>query len=208
MIPEHRHSGPGSPSVRDVRVFGVLWLVFFVALAWMVHMGGGRGVGGRLVWAGALLGLCVLVALVLGRALPLRRRIAGLAIPLALAAIGLAPRWLTMGGGGVGLDAHTATRRVAAAVAAVGVLGAAAVIARPAVGARVYRGWMAAAEPIGWTISHALLAVVFFFVLTPLGLAMRLFSGDPMRRAYDPDAKTYWLPRRSAPDRRSYFRQF
>ena len=71
-----------------------------------------------------------------------------------------------------------------------------------------YAGWMLAVYPIGWTVSHLMLAVVFFLVITPIGGLMRLLGHDPMRRKFEPGAKSYWEPRpqQSPPER--YFRQF
>jgi hypothetical protein len=199
MTPEHHQVDHPAPSARDIRIFGVMWMAFFVVLAWMVYRG-----PGRLVWAAGFLGLCVLVSLTLNRALPLRRRIAGITIPLTLAVLGMGGRWLTLGG----MAAAEATRLLAGIVVGAGLVGGVVSLARPGAGARMYRAWMAAAEPIGWTISHAILAGAFYLVLTPVGVAMRLVSGDPLRRAYDVEARTYWLPRRPVTDRRSYFRQF
>ena len=72
----------------------------------------------------------------------------------------------------------------------------------------VYIVWMALAFPIGWTVSHVMMLAVFFLVLTPIGLAMRLCGRDPMQRQLEPEAKTYWLPRSRRSDLKSYFRQF
>ena len=72
----------------------------------------------------------------------------------------------------------------------------------------IFVGWMCAAFPIGWTVSYLLLAAIFFLVLTPIGLVMRLFGRDPMMRAFDRPAKTYWVPHNPGGDPRRYFKQF
>lgn len=72
----------------------------------------------------------------------------------------------------------------------------------------VYFVFMVLAFPIGWVVSHVLLALVFYAVFTPVGLAMRLFGRDPMHRRFDADAKTYWVPRQGEKTRNDYFRQF
>ena len=72
----------------------------------------------------------------------------------------------------------------------------------------LYLAWMYAAFPIGWTVSHLVLAAVFFLAVTPVGLLMRLLGHDPMRRRPDPKAATYWEPREGEPDSKRYFRQF
>ena len=72
----------------------------------------------------------------------------------------------------------------------------------------IYLGWMYAAYPIGWVISHILLAMVFYLVITPIGLIMRLLGKDPLQRDLDPDAPTYWTRRPPAAEPQRYFRQF
>ncbi len=64
------------------------------------------------------------------------------------------------------------------------------------------------AWPIGWVVSHVLLAAVFYGVVTPVGLVMRLIGRDPLQRRFDPDAETYWTRREPAADITRYFRQF
>jgi len=71
----------------------------------------------------------------------------------------------------------------------------------------IFVGWMVAAFPIGWTVSHLLLGLIFFGVLTPVGLLMRLFGYDPMERTLDRNAGTYWQEHEQAEVKR-YFRQF
>ena len=69
-------------------------------------------------------------------------------------------------------------------------------------------GWMYAALPIGWTVSHLMMGVVYFVVVTPIGLLSRLVRGDTLHRRPDWDAPSYWIkrPQRSGMDR--YLRQF
>ncbi|MEO8497939.1 MAG: SxtJ family membrane protein [Planctomycetota bacterium] len=87
---------------------------------------------------------------------------------------------------------------------AIGLVGLVApLLVRP-----VYIVWMGLAFPIGWTVSHVMMLAVYYFVLTPIGLAMRLCGRDPMQRRIDLEAKTYWLPRSTRGDLKSYFRQF
>ena len=76
-------------------------------------------------------------------------------------------------------------------------------LARP-----VFVGWMCVAYPIGWIVSHVLLAAVFFLVITPIGLAFRVLGRDPLRRKFDRSASTYWIPHSASRDSRRYFRQF
>lgn len=72
----------------------------------------------------------------------------------------------------------------------------------------VYVVFVVVAFPIGWVLSHVILAAIFYGVFTPIGLAMRLFGRDPMHRVWDPDAETYWTPHKARDKREDYFRQF
>ena len=72
----------------------------------------------------------------------------------------------------------------------------------------LYLGVVYATLPIGLVVSPVVLAVVYYLVLTPTGLLMRLFGYDPMHRRFDPDAQTYWLPCEQDEDVGRYFRQF
>ncbi len=101
-------------------------------------------------------------------------------------------------------DSETPAAVTLLVTGAIGLLGLAVpLLVRP-----VYVLWMGLAFPIGWTVSHVMMLAVFFLVLTPVGLVMRLCGRDPMQRRFDRDAKTYWLPRSSRSDLKSYFRQY
>jgi len=73
----------------------------------------------------------------------------------------------------------------------------------------VFVGMSYLAWPIGFVVSHVVLALVYYLVFTPIGLVMRLIGYDPMRRRFDPEAVTYWIARDpKASDAKRYFRQF
>lgn len=61
--------------------------------------------------------------------------------------------------------------------------------------------------PLRWLLSHLLLGLVYFGLVTPVGLLLRLSGREVMGR---PDASlpTYWVPREGAPEPASYFRRF
>jgi len=46
---------------------------------------------------------------------------------------------------------------------------------------RIYQGWMYFALVIGWINTRLLLAIVFFLIITPIGLFMRLFGKSPVK---------------------------
>jgi len=90
----------------------------------------------------------------------------------------------------------------------VGLAGALVGWYRPSLLRPVFVGLTCAAFPVGWLVSHVILAVAFYCVFTPVGLLMRLLGYDPLRRRFDPAADSYWVPRDNERDVRSYFRQF
>jgi ABC-type uncharacterized transport system permease subunit len=72
----------------------------------------------------------------------------------------------------------------------------------------IYLGWMYAALPIGWVVSHLLLALIYYLMVTPIGLFMRLVGSNPLQRRLDPDADSYWLERKPKEEAKRYFKQF
>lgn len=81
-------------------------------------------------------------------------------------------------------------------------------VLRPRAVRPLYVLWMAAVLPIGWTVSHLLLAAIFFLFITPVGRLMRLCGYDSMHRRFDRRAKTYWKSRNETRGIRRYFKQY
>jgi hypothetical protein len=75
-----------------------------------------------------------------------------------------------------------------------------------------YVGLSYATYPVGFVVSHLVLALVYFLALTPIGLTMRrltmrLLGHDPLTRNFEPGARTYWKPREKTKPADSYFNQ-
>lgn len=64
---------------------------------------------------------------------------------------------------------------------------------------QVYQGWMRVGHVMGWVNTRIILGVLFYGVVTPMGLVMKLTGRDPMRRGYEPDAHTYRVIRQPRP---------
>jgi hypothetical protein len=71
----------------------------------------------------------------------------------------------------------------------------------------LYLGWMHAVKPIAWTISHLVLAAIFFLLITPIGMVMRLFGRDPLEREFGESVETYWVRHDPGGDTARYLRQ-
>lgn len=127
------------PSARDLRVFGVLWLVFCGAFGVIAWWHGSQGLAWTL-WAAGV----------------------------AASGPGLiVPQWL-----------------------------------RPVYLAAIYAGY-----PLGLVGSFLLLVVVYYLVLTPIGVMMRLCGHDPLARRFRCGLPTYWKRREGMRPPHSYFHQ-
>ena len=102
---------------------------------------------------------------------------------------------------------HTGSPIVAASISGSGVLLSVFGFFFPPLVRPIFVAWMCAAYPIGWAVSHLLLAIVFFLVITPIGWGLRVLRRDPLEREFDRSASTYWIPHKQARDSKQYFRQ-
>lgn len=78
------------------------------------------------------------------------------------------------------------------------VLGAALLVPALVVPLRlrpVHRVWMAAADVLAWVNTRLVLGLLFFLVITPMGLLMRVLREDPLQRRFDGTADTYRVRR-------------
>jgi hypothetical protein len=78
----------------------------------------------------------------------------------------------------------------------------------PALRRVAFRAWIRVTFPIGWTVSHAVLALVYYGIFTPIGLLMRLSGRDVLQRRLERGAGTYWVAHRTADAPARYFKQF
>jgi len=63
----------------------------------------------------------------------------------------------------------------------------------------VYTVWMRIGHAIGWVNTRIILGLVFYIVVLPMGLIMRMFGKDPMARKYDKAASSYRVKTVSEP---------
>jgi len=65
-----------------------------------------------------------------------------------------------------------------------------------------------ATYPIGMTVSFLILAFVFYLVITPIGIIIKILGYDPLKRKFDPNVKSFWIEKEAKKSLDSYFRQF
>lgn len=73
----------------------------------------------------------------------------------------------------------------------------------------VYIAWMTLAVVLGFVVSHVILSLFFYLVITPTGLLARLFGKDFLGLKLNRNASSYWTrrePRSKSPQ--EYERQF
>jgi len=72
----------------------------------------------------------------------------------------------------------------------------------------LFIGWSYLTFPLGWLLTHAILAIVYFVLLTPVGLVMKILGRDPLTRSFDPEKDSYWVRRPPTSEPSRYFRQY
>ncbi|MDQ7781529.1 MAG: SxtJ family membrane protein [Desulfomonilaceae bacterium] len=75
-------------------------------------------------------------------------------------------------------------------MAAAAALGACRIV--PPLFRRMYRFWVGFSIVLGYFVSRILLTIIFFIVVLPTGIIMKILGKDPMDRKRDPNAATYW----------------
>ncbi len=72
----------------------------------------------------------------------------------------------------------------------------------------VYVAWLAVGFPVGWAVTHLLLAGIYFGLFTPVAWAFRLAGRDALALRRPAGRETYWAAKPQAADAARYFRQF
>ncbi len=62
--------------------------------------------------------------------------------------------------------------------------------------------------PIGFVMSYVVVSIMFFLIITPIGIIMRMFGRDALRLKFNAQATTHWIPRHPPATIKRYFRQF
>ena len=59
----------------------------------------------------------------------------------------------------------------------------------------IYKVWMAFALLLGFVMNHLILALMYYVVITPIGILMRVLRKDPLQTRLDRNTKSYWIQR-------------
>ncbi len=77
----------------------------------------------------------------------------------------------------------------------------------PATQVGIIRGWHWLTFPLAWSISHVLLASLFFGIVLPLGLVLRWFGHEPLGLRKAPQ-RTGWVDCSRPRTTSQYFKQY
>ncbi len=73
----------------------------------------------------------------------------------------------------------------------------------------IHKVWMTLAELLGWLMTRVILSVLFYLVVTPIGLLARLSGKDFLDSKFDRNANSYWIPKGTVKfEKSNYERQF
>jgi hypothetical protein len=92
--------------------------------------------------------------------------------------------------------------------ACIAVVSATFSLVAPRLNRLLYIGISVLTYPIGLVLSYAILAVLFFVIIAPIGLLLRAFGKDPMRRRFDERARSYLTRAKQPASTEDYFRRY
>ena len=73
----------------------------------------------------------------------------------------------------------------------------------------IYKIWMILAILIGWFVTRIIIIILFYLVVTPIGLLARLSAKDFLKTKFNRNANSYWIPRKAIKfDKIKYENQF
>lgn len=98
--------------------------------------------------------------------------------------------------------------RTALALAALAVVVGGLGLIVPAAIRWLYIGSIVVVFPIGWVVSHLVLGLLYYGMITPVALFFRWRGRDPLHRKSPGEQSTFWTPKTQPEDVRRYFRQY
>ncbi|MDD5136441.1 MAG: SxtJ family membrane protein [Candidatus Omnitrophica bacterium] len=90
-----------------------------------------------------------------------------------------------------------------------GIITALMILTAPKLLRPVYLTFTKIAHAIGWFNTRAILILIYYMLITPIALIMRIFREDPLDRKIEKNAASYWVKRAAAgPIKEGLQRQF
>ena len=82
-------------------------------------------------------------------------------------------------------------------------------LAAPTLLKPIQKIWMSLAILIGWLVTRVILNILFYLVVTPIGILARIFGKHFLDTKFDTNADSYWITREPVKlEKRSYENQF
>jgi hypothetical protein len=73
----------------------------------------------------------------------------------------------------------------------------------------LFKIWMGFAAVLGFFMSRIILCILFYLVVTPVGLITRLLGKDLLNQRWDQEAESYWIKKEKKPfDKKQYEKLF
>ena len=127
---------------------------------------------------------------------------------LAFGIVGALAAWAFWRGHLLGIDLGANARNVATTLGSVAGISALFSLVWPTGNRLLYTILTLVAYPIGTVVSYGIMLVLFYLIITPVGLFFRVIGRDALHRRFDRAASTYWVEHRTPEDISRYFRQF
>jgi hypothetical protein len=97
---------------------------------------------------------------------------------------------------------------VAGGFAGLGVISLLLSLVYPKANLPIYVGLTIISYPIGFVVSYVIMGTLFYLLITPVGIFFKITGRDTMKRRFEPEAASYWIPVERQRSRESYFKQF
>lgn len=75
-----------------------------------------------------------------------------------------------------------------------------AAIVRPSLLSSLNRGWTKFGLMVHQCASPIVLAILFFLIMSPYAIVMKLFHRDILNLSYQPESESYWINRKTTND--------
>ena len=73
----------------------------------------------------------------------------------------------------------------------------------------IHKVWMTLAILLGWVMTRIILSILFYLVVTPIGLLAKLFGKSHLNLAFDKSSESYWRSKdNKRQETRDYENQF